>query len=114
MEKLGEFIRGRGLAEKHIQNLDMQVPDGFNSIQLEKWFIERLYRIIPPRNISDRTSFRRVAIWLLRKLESKEADAQILVKVLRYAQEAAGPDSRKPAAVFMSILKKEMGYCWGR
>ena len=64
MDKLGDVIRGRGLVKKVQRSMDMQVPEGLNSIQLEQWFLERLHKIIPPRDKSDRTSFRRIAIWL--------------------------------------------------
>ncbi len=73
-------------------------------------FHEKLVAIIPPRDQSDRTSFNRISNLLLRKIKDKEFQPEILEKVLRYAQEAAGPDCRNPAAVFMSIMKKELGY----
>jgi hypothetical protein len=73
-------------------------------------FSERLAQIIRPKNQSDRTGFRRIANWLLRGIKDGKYQAEILETVLSYAVEAAGPDSRNPAAVFMKILKTELGY----
>lgn len=74
-------------------------------------FYERLIQIIRPRNQSDRTCFRRVTNWVVRGIkDGKYHSPEIFETVLGYATEAAGPDSRNPAAVFMKILKDEMGY----
>lgn len=34
----------------------------------------------------------------------------IFRRVIDFALEASGPESRNPAAVFITILKKELGY----
>lgn len=67
--------------------------------------------IIPPRDVSDRTSFRRVCDWVVTGVEAGVLDEYtIFRRVLDYALEASTPTARNPAAVFMSILKKEMKY----
>lgn len=73
-------------------------------------FHERLTQIIRPRNQSDRTCFRRIANWITRGISDKKFTSETFEKVLEFAVEAAGPDSRNPAAVFMRILKTELGY----
>jgi hypothetical protein len=46
----------------------------------------------------------------LRGIKEGKCPPETFEKVLVFAVEAAGPDSRNPAAVFMKILKEEMGY----
>jgi hypothetical protein len=60
---------------------------------------------------SDRTSFQRISAWLVAKCSCGALDEhEAFARVLDFAREAANPKSRNPAAVFTSILKKEMGY----
>jgi len=67
--------------------------------------------IIPPRSVSDSTGFRRVCDWVVAGAEAGVLDEYtIFRRVLDFALEASSPMSRNPAAVFMSILKKEMKY----
>ena len=73
-------------------------------------FHQSLIRTIGLKNQSDRTSFRNIANWLQSQVEAGEFDEDIFHVVLNYAVEAAQPTSRNPAAVFTSILKKELGY----
>ena len=74
-------------------------------------FERALKEVIKPRNISDRTSFRNITNWLQRNCESGRFDMNsIFRRVIDFALEASGPESRKPAAVFTAILKKELGY----
>jgi len=73
-------------------------------------FHQVLTGIIPPKDCSDRTAFRRVAKWLADECNDGQFDSEIFAAVLDLAREAAGPQCRKPAAVFMSLLKKELGY----
>jgi hypothetical protein len=49
-------------------------------------------------------------VWVARGILDKELKPDTYEQVLRYATEASGPDSRNPAAVFMKILKQELGY----
>ena len=66
---------------------------------------------IPPKTQSDRTCFRKVINWLYEKIQSgRFKEDEILPIVIDYALEASNPEVRKPPAVFMYILKKELGY----
>lgn len=72
---------------------------------------EALTEIITPRSQSDRTGFRRVCRWTVRQAERgvfsiHEAGR----RVLHLAAESTGERCRVPAAVFMSLVKKELGY----
>ena len=73
-------------------------------------FVEELRTIIRPQNQSDRTTFRRLAEFLAAGVETGRFNERIWGLVLEFAKEAAGPKSRNPAAVFVSILKEEIGY----
>jgi hypothetical protein len=72
------------------------------------YFNEALSRIIPPASRSDRTCFRNVTNWLLEGCVSGRFNAVIFERVLDYAKQAR--QGKKPAAVFMAILKEELGY----
>ena len=71
-------------------------------------FNEALSNIIRPRSQSDRTCFRNVTNWLVEGLASGRFNEQIFERVLDYAKEARS--GRKPAAVFMALMKKELNY----
>jgi hypothetical protein len=74
-------------------------------------FERTLKIVIQPRNQSDRTGFRNVTNWLRDECKLNRLDSgSIFRRVLDFAIEASGPGSKNPAAVFMSILKKELGY----
>jgi len=74
-------------------------------------FDRTLKIIIPPKNQSDRTSFRRISSWLVQGCLDGRFDENIIFRrVIDFALEASCPQSRNPAAVFTSILKKELGY----
>ena len=89
---------------------NLSVRDGELSqrvVHLEK----ALKIVIPPRSVSDRTCFRRVANWLLEKCCAGRFNPdEILSRVLDFALEASSPGAKNPPAVFMSILKKELNY----
>jgi hypothetical protein len=87
-----------------------KMPEGMNPAQMQLWFDENLRKIIPPRDQSDRTCFRKISNWLIRGINDKKFGAEIFEIVLGYAGEANRPECRKPAAVFMTILKRELGY----
>lgn len=91
------------------EGIDLLAADGLNEIAL---FFERALKIaIRPRNISDRTAFRNITRWLIDGCKSGKFEQNtIFRRVLDFALEASGPKSRNPAAVFMSLLKKELGY----
>ncbi len=73
--------------------------------------IKALYIIIPPKSVSDRTTIRNIVKYFSKKAKAKGQPPDSIFKILiDFALEASGPYSRVPAAVFMTILKKEMGY----
>lgn len=73
-------------------------------------FYQTLINIIHPKDQSDRTSFRNVANWACEQIKEGEHDEDLFREILTFATEAAQPTSRNPAAVFISIIKKELKY----
>lgn len=74
-------------------------------------FERALKIVIRPVDQSDRTCFRNIVKWLTDECEAGRLNPNsIFRRVLDFALEASGPGSKKPAAVFMTILKKELGY----
>lgn len=73
--------------------------------------VKALYIIIPPKSISDRTTMRNIVKFYSEKAKSEGQQPDSIFKILiDFALEASGPFSRIPIAVFVSILKKELGY----
>ncbi len=73
--------------------------------------LKTLFIIIPPKSISDRTTIRNVVKFYSEQAKSKGQQPDSVFKILvDFALEASGPFSRIPIAVFISILKKELGY----
>jgi len=91
------------------QGLDLNAAE---TVEEKTLVFERALKIvIKPRNQSDRTSFRNIANWLRDGCKAGSLDTNsIFRRVLDFAIEASGPGSKNPAAVFMTILKKELGY----
>jgi len=74
-------------------------------------FERALRLVIRPKDYSDGTCFRNVTRWLKTESEAGRFNANIIFRrVLDFALEASGPGSKNPAAVFMTILKKELWY----
>ena len=71
-------------------------------------FNDALANLIRPRTRSDRTCFRNVTNWLVEGCGRGRFDGAIFERVLDYAKEARS--GQNPAAVFMALLKKELGY----
>jgi len=70
-----------------------------------------LYIIIPPKSVSDRTTMRNIVRFYSEQAKSQGQQPDNIFKIIiNFALEASGPFSRVPAAVFVSILKKELGY----
>ncbi len=67
-----------------------------------------LCQIIRPRSQSDRTCFRNVTNWLTAGVAAGRFTQEIFAQVLDYAKEAQ--KGRNPAAVFIALLQKELGY----
>lgn len=73
--------------------------------------IKALYIIIPPKSVSDRTTIRNIVKFFSAMAKAKGQPPDSIFKILiDFALEASGPFSRVPAAVFMSIIKKELNY----
>jgi len=91
------------------QGLDLNEAE---TIEKKALVFERALKIvIKPRNQSDRTCFRDLTNWLSAECNAGDLDGDtVFRRVLDFALEASGPGSRNPAAVFMSILKKELEY----
>jgi uncharacterized protein YdaU (DUF1376 family) len=73
-------------------------------------FDQALRQIIRPLSQSDRTSFHNIGNWFVVNIHAGKFNEGIFQRVLEYAAEAAKGRSRNPAAVFTSILKRELGY----
>jgi hypothetical protein len=74
-------------------------------------FERTLKLIIHPKDQSDRTCLRNLTNWLKAECNAHRLNRDSIFRVvIDYALEASGPGSKKPIAVFMSILKKELGY----
>ena len=71
-------------------------------------YYEAITEILTPRNQSDRTCFRNVTNWLSEEIIQERFNCEIFDRVLGYAGEAK--NGRNPAAVFMALMKKELGY----
>ncbi len=71
-------------------------------------FNSALISIIKPRNQSGRTYFSNITNWLMAGCATGRFNEHIFDRVLGYAKEAN--DDRNPAAVFMTLIKKELGY----
>ena len=82
------------------------------TIEQKALVFQRALKIaIKPKNQSDRTCFRTLTSWLTNECNAGRLDGHAIFKrVLDFALEASGPRSRNSAAVFMTILKKEIGY----
>jgi uncharacterized protein YdaU (DUF1376 family) len=97
------------LTNTNTADLSASSSDSLRSEQLKALhFSDALSRIIPPASRSDRTCFRNVTNWLVEGCASGRFNAEIFERVLDYAKQAR--QGKKPAAVFMVILKEELGY----
>jgi len=87
------------------------VGDSLSNKEKADNMCKALFIIIPPKSMSDRTTLRNVVKYYLKVADSKgEAVDGLFKMIIDFALEASGPFSRVPAAVFISILKKELGY----
>jgi hypothetical protein len=88
----------------------MAASDSVSVDDLALAFHESLIGILPIRNGSDRTCFRNVTKWLKREVAAQRLKPVAFREALVLAREATLPGVRKPNAVFMSLLKKELHY----
>ena len=65
---------------------------------------------IRPRTQSDRTCISNIISWISGLDVNDSAIYVVLRRVIDAAIEASGPMVRNPNAVFMTIMKKELGY----
>lgn len=74
-------------------------------------FYKQLCSVLPPKSRSDRTTFRRVAAWVIRKCKyDGQNEYELCARILDFAKSSQKPPARNPRAVFISVLKKELGY----
>ncbi len=73
-------------------------------------FFETLVEVLPPKSVSDRTCFRRVADWLGQGVRDGRFGPDAFATALLYAREATIGRANNRHAVFMSLLRKELGY----
>jgi hypothetical protein len=69
-----------------------------------------LCRILKSKDISDRTCFLNVGLWMDEVCKDELEFESLRVIVFSLAKEAAAPSSRNKAAVFMSLIKSQLGY----
>ena len=94
-------------------NTDTKASSSFSTNSLRSRglrFYGDLVKIIRPVNQSDRTCFMNITRWLTEQCEHGKFNEQIFGRVLGYAKEANSKSSHNPAAVFMALMKKELGY----
>jgi len=97
------------LTNTNTADLSASSSDSLRTEQLKSLhFNDALSRIIPPASRSDRTCFRNVTNWLVEGCATGKFNDEIFERVLGYAKQAR--QGKKPAAVFMAILKEELGY----
>jgi uncharacterized protein YdaU (DUF1376 family) len=108
-EKVSKDLTNTNTADRSVSSSDSLHSDSATDQQIRALhFHDALSRIIPPRSRSDRTCFRNVTNWLLEGCVNGRFNALIFGRVLDYARQARQGDN--PAAVFMAILKEELGY----
>jgi uncharacterized protein YdaU (DUF1376 family) len=123
IEKISKDISNTNTSEQALSssnslrsNLDADCPSGAENqsprtadSQIRALhFNDALAGIIKPRSRSDRTCFHNVTKWLVEGCARGRFNDEVFGPVLDYAREARRGDN--PAAVFMSLLKQELGY----
>ena len=95
---------------KIMLDMGLTITEGSDKIRFLH-FERTLKIIIPPKNQSDRTNIRNIVRWVNEKCDAGVFDInETLARIIDFALEASGPESRVPAAVFMHVLKKELAY----
>ncbi len=79
------------------------------SVRKELLFNQALKSIIPPKTQSDRSCFNNITRWLYERILDGHFSDEVFSVVLDYAKEAAAARGNH-AAIFVSIVKKELGY----
>lgn len=102
--------------EKRLRDLMIEgnlavVGDSVSREEKEINMRKTLFLILPPKSVSDRTTIRNIVKFYAGAAKSQGEQPDSVFKIiLDFAIEASGPFSRVPIAVFVSILKKELGY----
>lgn len=99
--ELAKIMRAKNLA------VVGEIPDEEKRLNM----VKTLYIIIPPKSQTDKVVFRNVVRYFYdTSIHSGRRLDEIFRILIDFALESSGPRSRNPAAVFMSILRKEFGY----
>ena len=98
------------LLQSHVSSNSVRLDSSPSLATRALKFNECLRQILPVRTQSDRTAFRNIGNWLMVQIQAGRFTDDIFPHVLEYAAEAVKGRSRNPAAVFTSILKRELGY----
>lgn len=69
-----------------------------------------LCRVLKLKSVADRTCFLNVGLWMDEVCKDEADFNSLRAIVFSLAKEAAGPLSKNKAAVFMSLLKSQLGY----
>ena len=70
-----------------------------------------LTSVLPYDKSADRMAKRRVLAWLRSKAGCQGFEHREVIPIIAdFAFEAASPEAKNPQAVFLSLLKKELGY----
>jgi hypothetical protein len=71
---------------------------------------KELDRILKAKDISDWTCFLNVGLWMDEVCKDAAEFKSLSEIIFALAKEAAAPSSRNRAAVFMSLMKSQLGY----
>jgi uncharacterized protein YdaU (DUF1376 family) len=71
-------------------------------------FLDKLNKLIKPKTKSDRTCYRNITKWLADECRHRRFTPEIFNEAYNFAKEAA--IGKNPRALFMSLMKKELGY----
>lgn len=93
-------------SNSNTKNLSLSSTNSVRTRSLH--FYEALRGIIIPRSQSDRTCFQNITKWIVEGCARARFNENIFDLVLDYAKESQ--KARNPAACFMALLKKELGY----
>ncbi len=98
------------LARK-MRELDISVVGDISPEAKAANLLQALFIVIPPRGISDRSTFSNLVKYYAARAAQEGEEPDYIYRILiGFALESSGPASRNPAAVFMSIVKKELSY----
>lgn len=95
---------------KKMQAKGLSIVEGDTESRLAS-MREVLKMTLGAKTQADSYFHRKVIGWLKGKIEaSPDCERELLRRIIDYAIEASGPSIRKPNALFMNIIKKELDY----